>query len=70
MKEIWCLLIAVQTSNNYLKCGGNSDRFSLRGMPQVRHLDFKKEKDVEREGLIKFLSDAICSQFKNPTIWS
>jgi translation initiation factor 2-alpha kinase 4 len=40
------------------------------GMPQVRHLDFKKEKDVEREGLIKFLSDAICSQFKNPTIWS
>jgi hypothetical protein len=68
MKEIWCLLIAVQTSNNYT--GGSSDRFSLCGMPQVRHLDFKKEKDVEREGLIKFLSDAICSQFKNPTIWS
>lgn len=42
----------------------------LASMSQVRHLDFKREKDVKREELIKFLSEAICSQFKNPTIWS
>jgi len=43
---------------------------SQTDLVKVRHLDFKKEKDVEREGLIKFLSDAMCSQYKNPTIWS
>nr|CAB3484962.1 unnamed protein product [Digitaria exilis] len=43
---------------------------SQTDLVKVRHLDFKREKDVKREELIKFLSDAICSQFKNPTIWS
>nr|CAH67537.1 H0425E08.5 [Oryza sativa] len=37
---------------------------------KVRHLDAKREKEVKREELVKFLSDAICLQFKNPTIWS
>ncbi|TKW05167.1 hypothetical protein SEVIR_7G157200v4 [Setaria viridis] len=43
---------------------------SQTDLVKVRHLDFKREKDVKREELIKFLSEAICSQFKNPTIWS
>jgi len=43
---------------------------SQTDLVKVRHLDFKREKDVKREELTKFLSDAICSQFKNPTIWS
>uniref|UniRef100_J3LZ61 non-specific serine/threonine protein kinase n=1 Tax=Oryza brachyantha TaxID=4533 RepID=J3LZ61_ORYBR len=37
---------------------------------KVRHMDAKREKEVKREELVKFLSDAICLQFKNPTIWS
>jgi translation initiation factor 2-alpha kinase 4 len=37
---------------------------------QVRHLDAKREKEVKREDIVKFLSDAISLQFKNPTIWS
>ncbi|CAN6235470.1 unnamed protein product [Urochloa humidicola] len=43
---------------------------SQTDLVKVRHLDFRREKDVKREELIKFLSDAICSQFKNPTIWN
>ncbi|KAJ4955074.1 hypothetical protein NE237_011857 [Protea cynaroides] len=37
---------------------------------KVRHLDLKKEKEIEREGLVKFLTDAIATQFRNPSIWS
>jgi eukaryotic translation initiation factor 2-alpha kinase 4 len=39
-------------------------------LSQVRYLDAKREKEVRREELVRFLSDAICLQFKNPTIWS
>ncbi|CAI8616723.1 unnamed protein product [Vicia faba] len=35
----------------------------------VRHLELKKEKNVERENLVKFLSDAMATQFRNPSIW-
>ncbi|XP_062226036.1 eIF-2-alpha kinase GCN2 [Phragmites australis] len=43
---------------------------SQTDLVKVRHLDAKREKEVKREELVKFLSDAICLQFKNPTIWS
>ncbi|TVU15418.1 hypothetical protein EJB05_38939 [Eragrostis curvula] len=43
---------------------------SQNDLVKVRHLDAKREKEVKREELVKFLSDAICLQFKNPTIWS
>lgn len=36
---------------------------------KVRHLELKKEKNVERENLVKFLSDAMATQFRNPSIW-
>ena len=44
--------------------------YMLLSLIQVRHLDAKREKDVKREDVVKFLSDAISLQFKNPTIWS
>lgn len=37
---------------------------------QVRHLELKKEKEVERENLVRFLLDAMAIQFKNPSIWN
>ena len=37
---------------------------------QVRHLEMKKEKEVERENLVKFLLDAMAVQFRNPSIWN
>ncbi|XP_074281489.1 eIF-2-alpha kinase GCN2 [Silene latifolia] len=37
---------------------------------KVRHLELKKVKDVEREHLVRFLSEAMASQFRNPTLWS
>ncbi|TKY67456.1 serine/threonine-protein kinase GCN2 [Spatholobus suberectus] len=36
---------------------------------KVRHLEHKKEKSVERKNLIKFLLDAMATQFRNPSIW-
>lgn len=43
---------------------------SQTDLVKVRYLDAKREKEVRREELVRFLSDAICLQFKNPTIWS
>lgn len=37
---------------------------------QVRHLEMKKEKEVERETLVKFILDAVSVQFRNPSIWN
>ncbi|KAL9251582.1 eIF-2-alpha kinase GCN2-like protein [Drosera capensis] len=38
---------------------------------KVRHLDqLKKEKEVVRGDLVRFLADAIASQFRNPAIWN
>lgn len=37
---------------------------------KVRHHDAKKGKEVKREEIVKFLSDPVCLQFKNPTIRS
>ncbi|CDP10052.1 unnamed protein product [Coffea canephora] len=37
---------------------------------KVRHLELKKEKEVPREELVKFLSEAMATQFKNPSIWN
>ncbi|CAJ1933325.1 unnamed protein product [Sphenostylis stenocarpa] len=35
----------------------------------VRHLEHKREKTVERKNLVKFLSDVMATQFRNPAIW-
>ncbi|XP_051116780.1 eIF-2-alpha kinase GCN2 [Andrographis paniculata] len=43
---------------------------SQKGSVKVRHLELKKEKEVERENLVKFLSEAMASQFRNPSIWN
>ncbi|CAK8575820.1 unnamed protein product [Lathyrus sativus] len=43
--------------------------FSLTDTVKVRHLELKKEKNVERENLVKFLLDAMTTQFRNPSIW-
>ncbi|KAL1361870.1 hypothetical protein HN51_010188 [Arachis hypogaea] len=42
---------------------------SQTGSVKVRHLEYKREKNVERENLVKFLSDAMATQFRNPSIW-
>lgn len=36
----------------------------------VRHLELKKEKEVEREHLVKFLLEAMASQFRSLTVWN
>ncbi|KAL3835059.1 hypothetical protein ACJIZ3_009795 [Penstemon smallii] len=43
---------------------------SQKGSVKVRHLELKKEKEVERENLVKFLAEAMSTQFRNPSIWS
>ncbi|XP_062173288.1 eIF-2-alpha kinase GCN2 isoform X4 [Alnus glutinosa] len=40
------------------------------GSVKVRHLELKKEKKVERENLVRFLFDAMTTQFRNPSIWN
>ncbi|KAI5664083.1 hypothetical protein M9H77_23406 [Catharanthus roseus] len=37
---------------------------------KVRHIELKKEKSVERENLVKFLIEAMETQFRNPSIWN
>ncbi|KAG9447065.1 hypothetical protein H6P81_013193 [Aristolochia fimbriata] len=37
---------------------------------KVRHLELKKEKEVQRAGLIKFLTEAMSTQFRNLSIWN
>ncbi|XP_027353753.1 eIF-2-alpha kinase GCN2 isoform X2 [Abrus precatorius] len=55
--DIKCLVIITDTG------------FSLTDSVKVRHLEHKGEKNVERENLVKFLSDAMATQFRNPSIW-
>ncbi|CAA0833246.1 Probable serine/threonine-protein kinase GCN2 [Striga hermonthica] len=43
---------------------------SQNGLVKVRHLELKKEKEVERENIVKFLLEAMATQFRNPSIWS
>lgn len=43
---------------------------SQKGPVKVRHLELKKEKVVDIEDLVKFLSEAMATQFRNPSIWS
>ncbi|TYH49683.1 hypothetical protein ES332_D10G153100v1 [Gossypium tomentosum] len=42
---------------------------SQTGFVKVRHLDLKKEKEVQREDLVRFLLNAIGTQFRNPSVW-
>ncbi|CAI9117290.1 OLC1v1018651C1 [Oldenlandia corymbosa var. corymbosa] len=37
---------------------------------KVRHLELKKEKEVAKDDLVKFLSEAMATQFRNPNIWN
>ncbi|XP_042385160.1 eIF-2-alpha kinase GCN2 isoform X2 [Zingiber officinale] len=43
---------------------------SQGSLVKVRHLEFKKEKEVEREEIVKFLTDSISTQFRNHTFWT
>ncbi|KAI8010263.1 eIF-2-alpha kinase GCN2 [Camellia lanceoleosa] len=56
--DIKCLVIITDTG------------VSQKGSVKVRHLELKKEKEVDRENLVKFLLEAIETQFRNPAIWS
>ncbi|KAK4420231.1 eIF-2-alpha kinase GCN2 [Sesamum alatum] len=56
--DIKCLIVITDS--------GVSQKSSVK----VRHLELKKEKEVDRENLVKFLSDAMATQFRNPSIWS
>ncbi|PKU68635.1 putative serine/threonine-protein kinase GCN2 [Dendrobium catenatum] len=40
------------------------------GLIKVRHLELKKEKEIERGEVIKFLTDAASTQFRNLSIWN
>ncbi|XP_043817826.1 eIF-2-alpha kinase GCN2 isoform X3 [Manihot esculenta] len=42
---------------------------SQKGFVKVRHLELKKEKEVEREKLVSFLLNAMATQFRNPSVW-
>ncbi|KAL8139636.1 hypothetical protein V2J09_005657 [Rumex salicifolius] len=44
--------------------------FSQKDCVKVRYLENKREKEVNREVVVKFLLDAMASQFRNPSIWS
>ncbi|KAK9997208.1 hypothetical protein SO802_021894 [Lithocarpus litseifolius] len=43
---------------------------SQTGSVKVRHLELKKEKKVQRENLVRFLLEAMTTQFRNPSIWN
>ncbi|KAJ6991408.1 hypothetical protein NC653_019562 [Populus alba x Populus x berolinensis] len=36
---------------------------------KVRHIELKKEKEVAREKLVRFLLDAMATLFRNPSVW-
>ncbi|XP_078447574.1 protein kinase family protein isoform X2 [Wolffia australiana] len=40
------------------------------GYVKFRHLELKKEREIQRDELVKVLNDAISSQFRSPTIWN
>ncbi|GKD86368.1 EIF-2-alpha kinase GCN2 isoform X1, partial [Tanacetum coccineum] len=40
------------------------------GSVKIRHLELKREKEVPRESLVKVLSEALASQFRNLSIWN
>lgn len=56
--DIKCLIIISDTG------------VSQKGSVKIRHLELKREKEVSRESLTKFLSEAMASQFRNPSIWN
>lgn len=56
--DIKCLVIITDS--------GVSQKDSVK----VRHLELKKEKEVEREHVDRFLLEAMASQFRNPTLWN
>ncbi|GAV69857.1 Pkinase domain-containing protein/RWD domain-containing protein/HGTP_anticodon2 domain-containing protein/tRNA-synt_His domain-containing protein [Cephalotus follicularis] len=55
--DIKCLVIITDTG------------VSQTGSVKVRHLELKKEKEVERENIVRFLLEAMATQFRNPLVW-
>ncbi|KAK9725109.1 hypothetical protein RND81_05G123100 [Saponaria officinalis] len=62
--DIKCLVIITDSGVS------QKDSVKFAAYLQVRHLELKKEKEVEREHLVKFLLEAMSSLFRNPTLWS
>ncbi|KAK3204428.1 hypothetical protein Dsin_018474 [Dipteronia sinensis] len=56
--DIKCLVIITDTG------------MSQTGFVKVRHLEVKKEKEVERDHLVKFLLDATATQFRKSSLWN
>ncbi|KAJ4756462.1 protein kinase family protein [Rhynchospora pubera] len=56
--DIKCLLIITEAG------------LSQTDLVKVRHLELKKDKEVPREEIVKFLTDAISTQFRDHTIWN
>ncbi|TXG72830.1 hypothetical protein EZV62_001409 [Acer yangbiense] len=56
--DIKCLVIITDTG------------VSQTGFVKVRHLEVKKEKEVERDHLVKFLLDATATQFRKSSLWN
>nr|GMD09505.1 eIF-2-alpha kinase GCN2 isoform X1 [Ipomoea batatas] len=56
--DIKCLVIITDTG------------VAQQGSVKVRHLELRKEKEIEKENLVRFLSEAMAAQFRNPSIWS
>ncbi|KAJ4723446.1 eIF-2-alpha kinase GCN2-like [Melia azedarach] len=47
-----------------------TDSGAQTGFVKVRHLDLKREKEVERENLVSFLLEEISTQLRKPFLWS
>lgn len=56
--DIKCLIIITEAG------------LSQGSLVKVRHLELKKEKEVNREDVIKFLIEAISTQFRNLALWT
>ncbi|OAY65734.1 putative serine/threonine-protein kinase GCN2 [Ananas comosus] len=56
--DIKCLIIITEAS------------LSQTEMVKFRHLELKKEKEVKREDIVKFLLEAISTQFRNLANWN
>ncbi|PKA56267.1 putative serine/threonine-protein kinase GCN2 [Apostasia shenzhenica] len=56
--DIKCLIIITESG------------LTQTGLVKVRHLELKREKEIEREEIVKFLAEAASSQFRNLLIWN
>lgn len=61
------LLVKILLLPKKKNCGNDPWTFAVL---QVRHLELKREKVVQREELVRFLLAAMAVQFRNPSVWS